>query len=260
MSKTVDTREGKPETEIKVDNYCLLVGFEANFADTAFVERKVGTLKNKVEKVQILSGEESDYGHAFFYLTKNNIVEAFFSFGPAELGESKYKIGKNKENGNEKIYSNSYVNKRPSQSDYSITEVAQIFKLNISEVKFKKIIAGVNKVEEKIKKGKPYHVLLNDTCAEEAEDILDDVIEDLPNGKGYVEFDGIIPPFKVINPYMWCRQFYKKYGNAYIYPEYPNTGKAKELYDIEGENDFSVYGWALVKGDNDPLMKYGYYS
>ena len=262
MSQMVDTQEGKPETEIKIDNYSLLVGFEANLAETAFVERKVGILKNKVEKVQILQGEGSDYGHAFFYITKNNVVEAFFSFGPTEeLGDIEYKKGEEEIDGNEKIYANGYVNKRPSTTSYLIYEVVQIFKINITEKKFHKIKQKVAKVEAAVLKGKPYNVILNDTGAEEAEDILDDVIDDLPNGKGYIEIDGKIPPFRVVNPYMWCSQFYKKYGdNAYIYPEYPEDGKGVDLFDADGEHDFSVSSWKLENGQLDPLFENGYYE
>ena len=259
MGSEVKTEANKPQEEVIVDKYFLLLGFETNFAETAFIEKEVGIFIKKKEYVQILEGEGRDYGHAFFYVTKNDVVESFFSFGPREeLGEIKYKGGEVA--GNEKPYANGYVNKRPSDSHYEITEVTRIFKLALTEKKFQKIVKKVEELEKKIAEGKPYHVLMNDTCAEEAEDILDDIIDDFPDGKGYVDIGIMIPPFKVVNPYMWCYQCFLKYGKPYKYPEYPELGKAKNILDPDGEFECSVIAWNLKKGDSDPLHDHGYYD
>jgi len=160
-----------------------------------------------------------------------------------------------------KVYANGYVNKRPATIYYKITEVAKIFKLEITETQFNKLQSAISKKSEKVENGsQSYHVLMNDTCAEEAEDILDDIIQDLPNGKGYVEIDGKIPPFKVVNPYMWFKQLYESYGKYYVYPEYPKKGKAAEEFDPDGDEPFSVTAWVPIINKLDPLVFYEYYS
>lgn len=262
MTKKFNTEEGKPSSDVIADKFHLLIGFEINNVESAFVKKKVGLLKQKTDFVQILSGyNESnepigDYGHAFFYTTQNEIVEDFFSFGPAGDGNQKTKIDNSERN---KIYSDGYSNSRPSTSSYKISEVSRIFRFEINSSDFKEIGILIDKVLKKIEKGKPYRALTNDTCAEEAEDILNNVIKYFPDGKGYVENDGIIFPFKVVNPYMWAKQFYDNYPIAYVYPEYPNKGKGKEIFDLDGDEPYSVEPWLLFKGQKDPLSERGYY-
>ena len=258
----IKTQEGKPQSDIILDQFHLLVGFEINQVETAFVKKKITSFSKKVDFVQILSGEDEngepigDYGHAFFYLTKNEIVETFFSFGPSGEGKIKMKPGNAEQ---PKVYADGAANGRPSTGSYEITEVVRIFRFEITEDEFNKIIAGTNKVLMKIENGKPYRAITNDTCAEEAQDILDDVLPWLPDGKGYIEKDGIIFPFKMVGPYAWAKQLYDKYKTAYTYPEYPTKGKGADKFTSEGEYPYSVEQWSLYKGRIDPLYNEGYY-
>ena len=262
MNIKFKTEPEQPESDVIVNKFHLLIGFEINNIDTAFVKKKIGLLKQKIDFVQILSGyDESgepigDYGHAFFYTTKNEVVESFFSFGPADDGKQKQKLFNSEQN---KAYADGYANSRPSTGNFKVSEVASIFRFEITASEFNKITSVTNKVLKKIENGKSYRALTNDTCAEEAEDILDDVIKSLPDGKGYVENNGIVFPFKVVNPYMWAKQFYDKYKVAYIYPEYPEKGKGKEMFDLDGEEPYSVEPWLILKGEKDPLSQKGYY-
>ena len=263
MNIKFKTEPEQPESDVIVNKFHLLIGFEINNIDTAFVKKKVGLLKQKIDFVQILSGYgESgepigDYGHAFFYTTKNEVVESFFSFGPADDGKQKQKLFNSEQS---KVYADGYANSRPSTGEFEITEVTRIFRFEITASEFNKITSVTNKVLKKIENGKSYRALTNDTCAEEAEDILDDVIKSLPDGKGYVENDGIVFPFKVVNPYMWAKQFYDKYKTAYVYPEYPERGKAKNKFNTSDYESFTVHPWILSIGERDPLSEDGYYK
>lgn len=184
-------------------------------------------------------------------------METFFSFGPSGEGKIKMKPGNAEQ---PKVYADGAANGRPSTGSYEITEVVRIFRFEITEDEFNKIIAGTNKVLMKIENGKPYRAITNDTCAEEAQDILDDVLPWLPDGKGYIEKDGIIFPFKMVGPYAWAKQLYDKYKTAYTYPEYPTKGKAHNIFDSAEDLDYIVKPWLLVKGSPDPLDKEGYYK
>lgn len=259
----IKTQEGMPQSDVVLDQFHLLIGFEINQVETAFVKKNISAFSKKIDFVQILSGEDEngepigDYGHAFFYLTKNQIVETFFSFGPSGEGKIKMKPGNTEQ---PKFYADGAANSRPSTGSYAITEVVRIFRFEITEDEFNKIIAGTNKVLMKIENGKPYRAITNDTCAEEAQDILDNVLNWLPDGKGYIENNGTIFPFKMVSPYAWAKQFYDQYKMAYTYPEYPIKGKGNSILKSEGEYPYSVEEWFLSKGNKDPLSKEGYYS
>ncbi|MEQ1137017.1 hypothetical protein [Acinetobacter seifertii] len=73
----VRTANDKPTTSVVLNKYIVTIGFEVNYPD-AFVERDNGWVSKSNERTQLL---DIDYGHAFFYVTKNDIVEVFFSFG-----------------------------------------------------------------------------------------------------------------------------------------------------------------------------------
>lgn len=80
---------GMHETHIQVvkrREYVVTVGFETN-VDSAFVYKIHDRGRDRFTRdlTQIL---DEDYGHAFFiceYATLNNVVQAFFSFGPNGL-------------------------------------------------------------------------------------------------------------------------------------------------------------------------------
>lgn len=257
------TQANKPETDVIIEKYYLLIGFETNRIGLSFVKKELKIFKRKMDYVHIISGVNSkgidigDYGHAFFYLTKNNKVETFFSFGPADDAKVKTKLN-NADTA--KPYADGGVNTRLATADYEISEVVRIFRIEITKVEFDKIMNKTDRVKKAVLRGKPYRALTNDTCAEEAEDILDGILEGFPRGKGYVENDGKYLPFKVVNPYMWHMQIDKKYKEVYMYPEYPHKGKAFSLMNTKGEHEYSVIAWILVKGVDDPLFRHGYYS
>ena len=82
----------------------------------------------------------------------------------------------------------------------------------------------------------------------------------LPNGKGYIENDGIIFPFKMVGPYAWAKQLYDKYKIVYTYPEYPVRGRGNNIFDDAEELDYIVKPWLLIKGSPDPLAQEDYYK
>lgn len=49
----IKTQEGKPQSDIILDQFHLLVGFEINQVETAFVKKKITSFSKKVDFVQI---------------------------------------------------------------------------------------------------------------------------------------------------------------------------------------------------------------
>lgn len=222
--RSTDLKE--PITKIKVDQYYVVIGVEAN-NENAYREDKI-TFSNKIAKHQYLSGPNLDWGHAFFYVVHNEKVICFFSFGPS-AGK---KLGENKIIGN------------ASTCQYSIGEVTQMYVLKIDEDSAHKIKKDVEQMYLKSNNQmydeeseswvtyssneKKYRAITNETCAKEAYNILLKYLGNkIPNAFGYIKTYGISK--NAICPYAWNESLNSSKLNHYIYPEYPKIGKAKDL-------------------------------
>jgi hypothetical protein len=204
--KTVTTSKDHPTTSESYTQYSVVVGFEVNYPDTAF--------KNDVHYL----GE--DYGHAFFYLVKNQQVTKFFSFGPMDNPDGK-----------------AYV-PRLGTADFQIPEETKLFRVDLSEDSYNALMKDTALMRAKIKSGnEKYTAMTNDTCAETARDILDAHIPNLPKGSGKVETNFVVStgPFDAVNPYMWHKNFKKS-----IYTEltYSATDKWKKIMKALNEGSY----------------------
>lgn len=252
----VRTANDKPTTSVVLNKYIVTIGFEVNYPD-AFVERDNGWVSKSNERTQLL---DIDYGHAFFYVTKNDIVEVFFSFGPSGAGKSGWfnkgnSQAPNKWNAGAPI-KDGYASSRPGTPDYGIGETATLYRIVVNEDSAKKIIAEANQVRQQIISGdQKYTAWINDTCAETARDILSKYISNLPDGTGAIKQAGI-PTLNVINPYMWHYNFKK---SKFAKPEiiYPLAGKASGK-GVISEGFHLIKGWSLKPKDKDPLVDEGY--
>jgi hypothetical protein len=220
------TDSSHPTTTHTPDIYAVIVGFEVNAPDIAF--------KNDIQKLGVIEDGSGDYGHAFFYITKNGRIMQFFSFGPMGNGPK----GK------------AYMG-RGGNPDYTIGETVRLFRLLIQQSSYDIVLKETNKIRNEILKGRvtytrggpvvtkqKYTAIVNDTCAETARDILIKGITNIPNGTGPVDatfYGSYIPVINAVNPYMWHRNF-KRAG----YPEVEvRVGKVnwnkrmKELSDGE---------------------------
>jgi hypothetical protein len=195
--------ENKTRAEVALDNYYLVVGFEVN-NPKAFVDG--------VHDLAV------DYGHAFFYLVKNLIIEKVFSFGPAGAGKNgwfnkggtfsrnAYNVGAIKKDG--------YTNSRAATADFAITEVVKAFQIPLTTSQARMLGEAVDKIRLEIEAGTvKYHAMVNDTCAETAKSLLDDADISTPSGSGWVKHSRMInfPVAYAINPYTWHKNFREKY-------------------------------------------------
>lgn len=214
--------------QIRRRKYFLNVGFEVNHPN-AFTDG-----------IQDLS---IDYGHAFFYVTKNNKVDVFFSFGPKGLAVS----GK---------FTDEYSGARPGNTNYSITEITRLFRLKISEEMAVKVKKNSDIFTAKVNTGTEYYyAFMNDTCAETARDILSESGISTPPGSGPVKgvgSDGITTMGSFVNPYKWHFDFSEEYGDTEIICY--GTGGSDNV-----DNDFITLhnSWVLYPGDDDVLLSMG---
>ncbi len=214
--------------QIRRKTYVLTVGFEVNHPN-AFVDG-----------VQDLS---IDYGHAFFYVTKNNIVDVFFSFGPKGLAVQ----GK---------ITDEYSGARPGNTSYRITEITRLFRLKIREEMAVKVKKNADIFTAKVNAGaEHYYAFMNDTCAETARDILNEGGVSTPSGSGPVKgvgSDGITAIGSFVNPYKWYFDFSEKYKETGIIC-YGTAGSSNVANDL-----ITLYSpWVLYHGDNDLLLSTG---
>jgi hypothetical protein len=202
----------KKRKDVKVDDYYVVVGFEVNKPE-AFV--------GDVHDLAV------DYGHAFFYIVKNLLVEKVFSFGPAGAGKVGWGgLGSN-ENPNwantGALLKDGYQNSRPGTADYGITELVTAFKVTIDHATGLKVVKKTEEMRQKIVNGMRYVAYLNDTCADIARDVLQSAGVKTPEGSGFVKHSGMgiatgtdidVPllgnkkiGFSHVNPYMWHKNF-----------------------------------------------------
>ncbi|EAA9515291.1 hypothetical protein DPD11_12515 [Salmonella enterica subsp. salamae] len=227
------SREGK---------YILTVGFEVNYPEA---------FHNDVLNLSI------DYGHAFFYVTRRptvskvDIVDTFFSFGPLKLGEG----GK---------ITDEYNGKRPGNTHYAIEEKTKLFRLRISKEQAEKIKMNSAKFAKNIDSEEIfYDASLNDTCAETARDILSASNVLTPDGHGAVIGSGNIfidmatYNMEMVNPYMWFKNFQSAYGDPILC--YGEEGKIEaQPGEEKDENGYKIKlskSWVLSTGDTDLLAE-----
>ena len=241
-TKNYVTGIDNPTSEVKLKKYYLVIGTEAN-AQYAYQNAKI-TFTKKIAKHQYLTGPNLDWGHAFFYVVENDEVYSFFSFGPS----AEKKIGETKIIGT------------ASTCQYWISEVAQLYMLNISSDQAKRIKLEVDKMynksnnsfynyekkewERKESNDKKYRALTNETCAKEAYKILEKGCgEKIPNASGYVKLYGISK--KAICPFAWNEKLENSSLKHFTYPEFPKINKAKELLaafkDEKNEIEYTYY-------------------
>ncbi len=247
---TSGTTQQQPQTtvnqQISNPKYVVTVGFEVNYP-SAFVndvqnlgeEDPIETDPSKPhyrDRIDIIG----DYGHAFFYVTKDDEVTDFFSFGPGggHIADSKGGRG------------------RLGDTAYTIGEISQFFRLLISEEQADKIKAEMAKFQAKVDSQEIlFNPAKNDTCAATARAILKAAGVNTPKGKGHITGTGsglantVAGIFNFTNPYMWHKNFVAKYGAGI-----PYYGPAGNLADDGYGNMVEVRpSWYLTSGDDDPL-------
>lgn len=190
----------RKEVELK-DSYYVVIGFEVN-NPAAFI----GNTHDLAE----------DYGHAFFYTVRNNIIQQRFSFGPNGPGKIGWfdSGGRNRGTPNNydigAILKDGYKNARPGTPDYGISERMKLFKVTLTKKQAEELEKNTAKLREEIISGKQqYTAYINDTCAETARDVLSKSGIDTPTGSGKVKHSGIVdfPIAYAVNPYMWHFNF-----------------------------------------------------
>lgn len=220
----------QPVNITRPPKYILTVGFEVNYSNAS------------VNGVQDLS---VDYGHAFFYITKDDVVTIFFSFGPSGLGQG----GK---------LTNEYNGKRPGNTSYVITEITELYRLTITEKQAVNVKKAADAFTAKVNAGKEfYDASMNDTCAETARDILAEGGVSTPNGSGPVKGGGadwVTTHGSFVNPYKWNFDFLKEYGPGITYF---GPGGVASLDFASNGRKILVDKWSLAPGNNDPLIVTG---
>lgn len=220
----------QPVNITRPPKYILTVGFEVNYPD-AFV--------NGVQDLSV------DYGHAFFYITRDDVVTVFFSFGPRGLGQG----GK---------FTNEYNGRRPGNTSYVITEITELYRLTITEKQANDVKTAADKFTQKVNAGKEfYDASMNDTCAETARDILAEGGVSTPNGSGPVKGGGVdwaTTHGSFVNPYKWNFDFLREYGLGITY--FGPGGVASLDFTSNGRK-ILVDRWVLLPGNRDPLIATG---
>jgi hypothetical protein len=191
--------EDKKRKEVQLqDIYYIVIGFEVN--KPAFADE---TLDLSV-----------DYGHAFFYLGRNNTIQLSFSFGPDGIG----KIGWFDKGGHREsnvynigaLIKDGAADARPGTADYGMDEAISAFKIPISAKQANDLTINTNDMRKKIRDRKQkFTAWVNDTCAETARDILNESGIETPSGSGWVKRSKTIdfPIAYAVNPYKWHYNF-----------------------------------------------------
>ena len=230
----------KERKEILVDEYYVVVGFEVN-NPAAFVD--------DVQDLGVHNEHGNGYGHAFYYVVKNDVVSKVMSFGPtlpnperddgpkvgwADKG-SRIDTAPNKYN-TWAFVKDGHKNSRPGTPDYGISELIKAFKIPLTLKQGVQLEQATEKMRQKIISGKQrYTVYMNDTCAATARGLLSDSGIDTPSGDGAVKHSGMInfPLAYAINPYMWHKNFtkstYKQGAKAAVKEWLPKIGKDDQI-------------------------------
>jgi hypothetical protein len=250
---TTSPTKNTTRKEVKVDDYYVVVGFEVNNMK-AFQPATV--ISGKLIPDVIMAGDVTtlvhdlniDYGHAFFYIVKNNLVGQVFSFGPKGGGKVGWfgagdNLTPNKYNRGA-FLKDGFKNTRPGIPNYHVNEKINAFKIALSLKQGLSLLKETDKIRAEITSGKQkYTAYMNDTCAEAARDILSSSDIDTPSGSGWVKHTGVVnfPLVYAVNPYMWHHRFKET-------KKYPSTS-GTQFPSAEARNDPSV-----LIGSADPLF------
>jgi hypothetical protein len=206
--------EIKVRKEVTVDVYYVVVGFETN-DPSAFT---AGTHDLAI-----------DYGHAFFYVVKNNVISKVFSFGPKSAGKVGWLGRGSSDTPNNfntgAVLKDGFKNARPGTPDYAIPDEVKVFKLPLTARQGIVLEQETDKIRQRIISGKQkYTAYMNDTCAETARDILTASSISSPSGSGAVKHSGLVnvPIAYAVNPYMWHHNFVKA---GHIEVRYPRQSR-----------------------------------
>jgi len=209
-----------------------------------------------------------DYGHAFIYVTKNDIVMSSFSFGPAKSPESMTEAFGN----------------RPGNTLYKIGEVTKLFRFKISKEQAEKVRENIAQFTQKVASQQIHYApYKNDTCAASAKEILDQSNIETPSGKSYASYEvleGVIEerdtdqnskigrmqaksvnavrktqfltPIPIVTPYEWYHELLQQYSS----PEpiiFENTGLSSDTSDQDWTPYTLEKRWVAIVGKHDPL-------
>lgn len=176
--------DDKRRISVRIDSYYVVIGFEVN---------------NKAAYQQETLNLDEDYGHAFFYLVKNDKIISLLSFGPIGWGETTWLKPGN-------------ANYRQASADYGLSEKVSAFKIVINTKQAEALRQETEKTRMDIHSGKIlYAAFLNDTCAETERDVLDAANISTPSGSGWVKVRGHNVAYAV-NPYKWHANLKKEIG------------------------------------------------
>jgi hypothetical protein len=209
------TDASHPTTVHTPDIYRVIVGFEVNKTSAFTCEITSVPYDGGVKREMCTQDLDKDYGHAFFYVTKNDRIMKFFSFGPQGEGKAgwlnKGTISPAAPNvwNTGAVKKDGYATSKQGTPDYTIGQKVRLFRLEIGASAYKTIIQETDKIRQRIIKGQlQYTAWINDTCAETARDILVKGIPKIPSGTGHVKRTGTPDPIiMAVNPYQWHRNF-----------------------------------------------------
>ncbi|EJX0634545.1 hypothetical protein ODD08_004688 [Salmonella enterica] len=230
---------GEPnEKNVKItkpDRYVIAIGFEVNI-DDAFQD---DTLDLAI-----------DFGHAFFYVTKNNVVTDFFSFGPTKVVAP----------GGEKSES---IKKRIGMVNFPIKEMSKIFRFTLTKEQVERIHSEIELFSSRVSnKMEFFDVTTNNTCAKVSQLLLEQADISTPNSTSHVkssketDYNWLTETFNFANPYKWYNSFLKQFDHPIgcLGPdgsEAIDDTKPAEYYHILKDS------WILIPQGDDPLMANG---
>ncbi|TCB82314.1 hypothetical protein [Acinetobacter sp. ANC 4173] len=204
------TKPNKPITEVKVDNYYVVIMIDASHPEKALIKTQDGsTAHNPI----------AEPGHALHYIVKNGIIQSVLSFGPSSAAAAA--IG-------------------PATADCTMKNMVYAFKYNLTKVKAEKLIEETNSWRNLITNGSifskegriVYSGITNDTCAETMLQVLRPYIPELPKGKGKTGTYSVY--IRAVTPY-WLFDDLKKAGTPYkiyrIGEKYYTKEDLKKLID-----------------------------
>ncbi|MGU4293662.1 hypothetical protein [Escherichia coli] len=231
---------GEPnEKSVKItkpDRYVLSIGFEVN------IER---AFQNDTLDLAI------DFGHAFLYVTKNNLVTDFFSFGPTKVIAPE----------GEKSDS---IKKRVGMVNFPIKETSKIFRFTITKKQVEKIHSKIKSFSNKVDNKEEYFdVVTNNTCAKVSQLLLEQAGISTPESSSHVksskeeDYNWLTETFNFANPYKWYNSFLKQFEHP-IGCLGPDGSDA--LDDTQPAKYYHILrdSWILIPNQSDdPLIANG---
>lgn len=237
LKKQSDQNEAS-ERKVKItkpDRHILAIGFEVNIGKA---------FQNNALDLAI------DFGHAFFYMTKNNVVTDFFSFGPTKT------VAPDGEKSDS-------LKRRIGMVNFPIKEISRVFRFTLTKEQIERIRAEIESFSHKVDSKKIFFdVLTNNTCAKVAQILLTRADISTPDSVSHVksseqtDYNWFTQTFDFANPYKWYNSFLTQFGDpvACIGPAGPDAlddTKPAEYYYILSDS------WILTPDSDDPLMANG---